>query len=386
MKKMILLILGISCVGFATQSQTQVVAQDLTAMTRAFDLLMAKEEMKDTIAPFVVKNILSGYNLKNTETINNKVLALTDSQTLDKCEITLTENEPKPGEVKQVSLKYSGKDCPLFLEGAINITSGEAQMDADMLLTMKIVSVALQNELDVVSMTMPFKVSVKALQTNSGINIVNNMSVSANIVSKTMGDLTYTAAINSEMLWGSVFKVDMTSKENYMGQNISIEFVQTAKIENNVQTETFAINGVLVTKEEFEAQHQNIPIPAFNDKDIPLEQPHVCDVVTYDTSKYDLQTVRTHIKSGADNKLLTKEVLQQIQIFNTGSTELPVFMMDKDLILEVSTTMDAVRFNFSQEDENGAVDIGRMTAVLNSKVDLTKVIENRVVRITCQPQ
>lgn len=359
-------------------------AQGMMAANRAMDLLMAREETKDSLAFPVLRNALN--KMSTDSAVDAKVKLLTDEQSLQNCLITHSETK-SPDESETVALiEYKGANCPLQMTGKIHVLKTPMGADVEANVALELLSPELKAELDLEKVEIPLTLKMGLAATEEGGFAMDmKMELLGKLHSVSMGLVDLTSTMDSRMVFSATgLNMKTVAKDTFSSSGQKMVFLAISEVANNVQTETYSIDGVLVSKEEFEKQHAAISMPGFEQKPEPLTMAHLCTVRTYDTAQYSLENIRKSIKDNTISSLVIAEELAPILLTQTGRGTQPAFL---GLELSISTTADAARFFFEKKGMNGGPNepLDRITYVLGGNAELTKVILNRVVRITCSP-
>lgn len=380
----ILLLASLSNAQNLNPVQTKKLAEEMTVFTRTMDLLMAREEMKESRTFQIVASAIKMNSLSTSEDIEKKVQLLSNDESLKNCQVTHVEKPVKDGKADAL-LEYKGADCPISLTAKVQLAMSEMGGSGQVDVQFKILSEKLQNELDITTFNMPMKLQVTVKPVNNGVSILMVTQVKAQILSKTIGAVTFAWDVSNAMELGQTIKANMVNVETYSSGNQKIKFEQRAETLNDTTKESFFINDKAVSKEEYEKNHTALSVPGFDDTPTPLAQPQVCSIKTYNVTENSLEKVREAIKNKTDGSLKVAEKFDDVNLFATGKLEIQGMLGGQMVQIEVATTPDAARFNISKPNNNNKPGefLGRLTAVLGENVELTKVILNRVVRVSC---
>lgn len=365
-----------------TKFDPKEIGTDAQVMTRALDLLFAREEMKQSMPAGFKLNTDPG---PATSEIDRKVQLLTNTMALEDCVVDSKEVRSPDGKYIDATLSYKGGACPVAVNAIIHVVSENNEMNGTVQIRLDIVNEALKKELDITTAVIPAKLNVHAEQVGNNIELVVSMQISSQLHSQRFGVIDYTmnnvTRVNF-MDFSTKSRVDETFSSN--GGRIVFGQVITATASGQ-QTESYSIDGVSVSKEEFEARHANITLPGFDGTVAPLEQPHVCDITMYDAKIYSLENVRALLKDGKLATIPATERFPGIALTTTGKASAQAVIAGKQTEIEIEVSQEAARFDFKQEENRQPKSLGRMTVVLGAAVDLTKVIGTRVTHITCKP-
>lgn len=387
MKKTLLFALPFLAFSAFAQTDFKQVASDMSVMTRSMDRLMAKQEMKDSMALTTLHMALQQPRLFAGSPASQKVAMLTDDQSLKDCQSSYHEDRSPDGQTVDALVNYNGPQCPITISATIHMRVENGVGGGDVNLQINIVSEKLQAEMDMTQFNMPMKIKLQAAPSDTGFAMKVEMAIAAQAQSQKYGSVQYDANFGTEMIFGQEMKMNANTTENYSVGSQKVSFVQTAESGSSGQKESYSINGAEVSKEVFEKQHGAVSLPGFVDKATPLEKSHSCKLQAYDAQKYPLDQIRKSIKDNTVDSLPVADRLSPMVLTATGKVQSPIQLGGQQLFLQVDVTADAARFSFSKSDNGQAgEEIGRLTAVLGDRVDLTRQINNRIVRITCEPK
>lgn len=369
---------------------TKNLAQNTTVMTRTMDLLMARQEMKDSL-PQPVKLFLKKAFADQTAApsdVTAKVDQLANQQSLKDCVTDSQEVKSPDGTKDDAHITYNGANCPLDMDVEVHIVSQNNVMNGKVQMNLKIVSPDLAKQFDVDQIVFPIQITGGVQPgNNNSFTITTDMTMDALIHSVSMGQVSYKGKIDMATTIGQTFAVAMKSDETYSAAQQTEEFVQVSQMANGAQTNTYSVNGSSVTVDQFNKMHSNVSVPGFDMQPQALEKAHTCTMQTYDSSTYSLQQVRQAIVSGTVDSLVPAETLPALNLIQTGDQQSQVMVQNQQIKLDVKVSQDAARFSFAiQNPQNGQQqELAHLTAVLGDKTDLTQQLLNRVVRVTCQP-
>lgn len=372
------------------QMDTKSIGAEATVFARTMDRLFAMNEMKDSLALLSVRNILqqqqTGFVHSNSE-IDRKVRLLTNEDDLKKCQTSYKETKSPDGSSVDTEVDYRGEGCPVVLNAIMHVKAEGMQMSASGQSKIEIVSEPLKKELDIFSATIPLEVKMSISSGSDGLIIDSATTMNGQFVSQKIGLIQMNASLHVVTIWGGAgLKGTAESNELYQGGNEKITFTKKEVFENDNKTTTYKINDVTVTKEEYEQRHSDIILPGITDEPRPLAQPHTCEVKTYDSAAYPLETVRRAIREKNIGSFKVAEALPNLQLLNTGKNTLQIRMDGQPVEIELKVNDDAARFVFFKDQTSKKEQLGRVTAVLGAPVDLTTQILNRVTRVTCYPR
>jgi len=373
------------------QVDTQKLAAEMSVMTRTMDVLFGRQEMKDSLTSDLVQNFLrvaSDSTASHASDVDKKVAILTDTQTLGQCQSSHNETRSKNGDKIDALVEYKGTDCPFVITANIHVVTSATGANGDLNLEVEIRSEKIKAEIDMVKFNMPMKIKVTVAPIKGGMSLNTDMSLGANMLSQKFGSVDYSAGFVTQLIFGSDSQMQQVNTETFTSRDQTIKFVRNAQSNSKQNSETYSINEVAVSKAEFEKQHATISLPGFDDQKAALATAQSCEIKTYDTSVYSLEEVRKDIRNNTTQSLKTSESFPQIDLVETGKLKLPVSMADQMIEINIATTPDVARFTFEKNQDDGSLPetLGRLTAVFGEKLELTKVILNRVVRITCAPK
>lgn len=262
-----------------TSVETKLLAEDMAAMTRSFDVLMAREEMKGTLSLAMVQAAARKLAGQSTDGSTKKMELLVEPTSLQDCKTDFKETKSPSGDVADIYVEYAGDNCPLKLMGKGHIVTKESGAVGDLLIEIQIVSPKLKGEFDLESMKLPIHLDVSAAPANGGFALEMKIDIGGEITSQKWGLVSYAADMKSVTKFGST-GVEMRSENNetYSGAGKTTKFSQIVEANNASQTETFLVDGNVVSKEEFSKAHGSVSLPGFNNQEVALEQPHACNM------------------------------------------------------------------------------------------------------------
>ncbi len=388
MKFLFLALLFSSQISYAENAplDTKSVASDMTVMTRSIDVLMGYQEMKDSVVVHLVRNALqSSKAFQSNPDADKKVAIITNVQSLEHCQIAHNETRSKAGDKVDAMITYKGTDCPIAVTVDLHILATGTGSDGTANLQLEILDEKLKNELDLTKFNMPMKINVTAMPTKDGFSMKSDMTIAANMQSQKFGSVDYSADLITDLVFGQSTEANANATEVFTSGGQKIKFVTLVQGKDNQNTETYFINDISVSQAEFEKQHASIILPGFDDHKTPLATAQTCEVKAYDSSIYSLEVVRKNIQNNTADTMKTSEAVAPMTLVETGTTQADITLSNQALQMTVSTTPDVARFTFEKSGVNGAAgeNLGKLTAVFGEKVELTKQILNRIVRITC---
>ncbi len=387
-----LLFLSMGSRTLATEINTKSLATDMIALNRSLDLLFAREEMKDSASYFIFQNSIRGLSLnsdESTNSVDSKVAAITNAQSMKNCEVLFSQKRSPSDDKIDTILEYKGVGCPVAIKGSIHVVTGKGEMNGDVIIEIQLLSPELKKDLDVEKYIMPAKVKIQVKPLPDGFEMNTLIGIAGKLYSQKVGLIEYSAEILNGLSFGGK---GMGSKaqinEKFIGSGTQITFAQIVEQDQATKTEKFYINSKEVTQLDFNKQHDNIKLPGFESNPEPLSRIHKCEVRGYDQSQYSIDKVRESIKNNTIDSIPVTETLEPIQLSMTGKISKPIQFAGSQMELEIAVTLDAARFNFfSAPNRSGArSSLGKLTAVLGDKLELTKQIMNRIVRISCLPK
>lgn len=372
----------------AAALDSKLLGQEMAAVMRSLDILMAREEMKGTLSTRMVGGTLRSFAGDPSPEVTKKMAMIVESSSISQC-LTRYEEKKSPsgvsGEVTEFDFEYAGPDCPFSLVVKGKIEASEAGLSGDVLADVTVISPVLKSQFELEKLRLPMHLDVTVGPTAEGFGIVMKGQINSELVTSKWGTVSFVSNHDSTMTFGgSGFKSKNENHETYAGAGATIQFAQRTETDNAAVTETYWVNGVVVPKDEFIKQHQAITVPGFSQDKVTLAQPHVCLVSTFDSSRFTVDQIRTAIRNNSIVTVPTAEILPIGPIFETGNQETVVTLFGQPTTsLEYAVTQDVIRFRFQTQDKR---DLGSMTALLGDHVDITKLIDNRVVRIVCDPK
>jgi hypothetical protein len=391
-----LLVLGLivfPSLAFSAPLDTKNLGSEVLVMSRTMDRLMAQQEMKSALPNSLMNQMvhlaMNGESKISAEqeSIDKKVALITNSDDMKDCQISFTEKKSPDGKETNGLIEYKGPKCPIALTAKVHVLTSATGAGGDINLQITIVSDKLKQEIDIEKLAMPIKVKIAGGPKDGGYAVDMDMSMGAQIVSQKLGEVTYSGDFKTVMIYGQTISLKVDSTEAYVGAGQKIKFSEKDESENNEMKSTYFINDASVTAEVYKEAHASISVPGFDNQPSPLTQPEVCNVVTYDKTKYNLATVRKGIVDNTVDSLPTSEAMQfPVMLTQTGSVKMPFEIQGQQIEVDVEVSQDAARFSFDKVDGAKPQNLARLTAVLGDKVDLTQVLLNRVVRVTCNLQ
>ena len=365
---------------------TKSLSVEMSAMTRTMDLLFARQEMKESLSNNLIHQALRQPEFNSVDPeVRRKVDLLTRNQNLDVCQTSYSETRSTNGETVDAKVEYKGFECPFVISATSHISMTSAGADGEIKLQVEIVSPKLKSEIDMTKFIMPMKIKVIAGPAPKGMAVKMTMAIGGSIVSQKLGAIEYSGEFVTEMIFGQGLEMNVVSTEIFNGAGGQTKFLQSLQAKDNANQENYFVNDKAVTKEIFEQLHSAIALPGLDDKNSPLEKSQTCELKTYDSAIYNLDMVRAAIKEKKIDSFKMSESSLSFPLTQTGKTQYPLSLSGQNLSLELAVTAEAARFNFQQKTKSGTPPkmLGRVTAVLGENLELTKLILDRVVRISC---
>lgn len=357
---------------------------DAQVVTRALDLLLAREEMKQALPPGFK---LAADDGPSSSEIDRKVRLLTSTMALEDCVIDLKDTRSPDGKNIDSVMTYQGGRCPVAVKAVVHVVSENNAMNGTVEMRLDVVNEALKNELDIYSAVIPATLSARGEQGPGGFEIAVKMQISSRLQSRRFGVVDYTSSSDTRVSFAD-FSQRIRIDELLSSTAGRVAFGQVIYIQaSGEQTTAYLIDGRSVTKAEFDERHANVAIPGFDNTVEPLERPHTCELALYDSRTYTLDGVRALMKAGKLGTIPAAERFSDIVLTQTGKANAQFTIEGQPTEVELEVSQEAARFEFKRAGAGGgeAVSLGRMTAVLGAKVELTKVVGGRVVYLTCQP-
>ena len=371
--------------GFNAFAQTPVdsihqASGDNSALMRALDILMAREEIKadGKMLPFRLGTYAAG----STSATDQKVMLLTDPAHLDRCQKVYSANA-ETANPHVIHFEYGGANCPLLVTADIRINrKTEMDLDADFTIKAQLISPDLRAQFNLEEVTIPGKVSLHAASTKDGFTTSTAIQVPGILKSRTLGEIKYAFTGSMDVNWNSQgLKLKSDVVESYKTPSFAREFRQVNEGDMTNAVESYFVDSKPVSKKDFTTEHANVHMPIFETAHDPLHPPTTCQVRSYDLKSVSLADLRAAIKNGTAESF-TPTGAVPVDLKQTGSTQFA--FANGAWSMDVNATLDVVRLTFS--DSASSTELGTVTGLLAEPFDLAKTVGDRNIRLSCTPQ